>query len=121
MNDRLLSHVRAGLAHRREVHAERGLPRDGCVCIFEVRLADGRWRLEVEAAWRGVPVGAPPVSPDSRPGIARETIGIWGDDVELAHAVAGEAASDLRALRTPDLVHTLARLRRRRMGGAGAS
>jgi hypothetical protein len=117
MNGRLLSHSHRGAARRREVHAETGLPREGTVSIFEVHLHNGEWRLEVEAAWRGVPVGAPPVSPDSRPGIARETVAV-GADHELARALAAAAADELRALKTPDLVHGLALLRRRRMGGA---
>jgi hypothetical protein len=100
-----------GRAERREVSATRGLPREGSVAIFEVKLRDG-WRLEVEAAWRGVPVGAPPVSPESRPGIARETVSV-GADHELARGLAGVAEEDLRALRTPDLVAALARLRAR--------
>jgi hypothetical protein len=108
----MLGRTLRGTARRREVHSESGLPREGSVSVFEVRLADGGWRLEVEAAWRGRPVGAPAVSDDSAPGVARETVGV-GRDIELARGVARAGADDQRALRTPDVLATYARLRDR--------
>lgn len=102
-----------GTARVREVMRRDGLPREGSVIVREVELADAGWTLEVEAAWRGVPVGAPAVSPGVRPGIAHDAVNV-GRDVELARAVMGAVEDELRALRTPDVQAALVSVRSRR-------
>lgn len=102
-----------GDVRRSEVRRVSNLPREGEVVVHELRYSDG-WHLEVEASWRGVPVGAPPVAADVRPGIAHDQVDV-GQDVELARAVAEGLEEALRAGAVVDAQHELARARRRRI------
>lgn len=104
-----------GEVRRREIRRTGGLPREGEVIVYELRYHDG-WHLEIEVAWRGVPAGAPPALPETRVGIAHDSVDV-GQDVELARVVAGDLEHALRTGATVDAQHVLARARRRRYGG----